>query len=65
MNQDYDFAKNKILEILGDRQWHRADELRYHMKVNDIPKSVFRKARQDIGVITRNNGDGTWDWRLK
>lgn len=64
MDQDYEFAKIKIIELLGDGEWHATEELRWHMCTNGISKKVFRKARHDLGIVTRNNGNGTWDWRM-
>ena len=62
---DYEFAKINLYEILCDGEWHSAETVRAYIRMNLINQATFRKARRELGVQTRNNGDGTWDWRLR
>lgn len=57
-------CKELLAQELSDGEWHDAEEVRALMKGAGINKSDFRQARREMGIMTRNNGDGTWSWRL-
>ena len=57
-------AEGILAKCLGDKKWHSSDEIREFIKRHGISKKAFKQARISLRVKTRNNGDGTWDWRL-
>lgn len=57
-------AEAVLKECLKDKEWHSCDEVREVIKRLEIPKKTFRQARNNLSIETRNNGDGTWDWRI-
>lgn len=54
-----------LRQELEDGKWHSAEEVRSVMKGYGVKRTDFKNARKELGVKTRNNGDGTWSWRLE
>lgn len=50
--------------ILADEEWHSCDEVRKYIQSKGISRKAFSEARKELEVQTRNNGDGTWSWRM-
>jgi len=57
-------CKELLRQELKDGKWHDAEEVRAVMKGYGVKKNDFKQARKELGVKTKNNGDGTWSWRL-
>lgn len=57
-------AKEILRRELQDGDWHDAEEIRSAMRGAGIKKNDFKQARKELGVRTKNNGNGTWSWRL-
>lgn len=65
MNRYETSSAEMVLEKrLGDKKWHSDDEIRELIKRHGVSKKAFKQARINLRIMTRNNGDGTWDWRL-
>lgn len=58
-------AKEILRQELQDGDRHDAEEIREIMRGAGIKQKDFKQARQELGVKTRNNGDGTWSWRME
>lgn len=63
--ENVEFGKSLITRELADGKWHRAEDVRNVAKRAGIGKSDFKQVRRELGVKTKNNGDGTWSWRLE
>lgn len=62
---EIEFAESILSFYLQDGEWHSCEEVRQKLTGHKIRKSVLKQARKGLQIETRNNGDGTWDWRLK
>lgn len=59
-----EICKELLKRELQDGKWHDVEEIRKLIKGAGIKQNIFKQARKELGIVTRNNGNGTWSWRM-
>lgn len=62
---EIEFAESILAFYLQDGTWHSCEEVRQKLKGHKVRQNILKQARKSMRIETRNNGDGTWDWRLR
>ena len=62
-----ELRKCKVLltDLLKDKEYQDTRKVIRALEQEGIKhKGIIKKARIELQIKTRNNGDGTWSWRL-
>lgn len=66
MKNEVEMCKVILKYLLSGGRYHDTREVMKNLKAAGVTrKDVIHEARKELGVKTRNNGDGTWSWRLE